>query len=125
MKRILIVEDEPTVSEFLQLLLASIAQDNVVVSESIRGGLAIIGEEDPFDLLITDYHLPDGTGDTIAKAAKARYWKTKVLMISGGLHLEDEPSVLESVDQFLRKPFNPETEFFPTVKNLLGLRLEG
>ena len=69
-RRVLVVEDEPFVREVLAEVLAS---EGFQVTEAACGDEAawLIDRPDPFDLLLTDVHMP-GRLDGLAVAARAR-----------------------------------------------------
>ncbi len=67
MTRVLVVDDDRDLSE---LVAAQLKREGFEVSlaDSLLGALQVASEEDPFDVLITDLHLPDADGDSVAEA---------------------------------------------------------
>ncbi len=106
-ERILLVEDDPSVADLLQLALGQ-AGYAVTAADSGPAALALWPAiRDQVDLLLTDLVMPDGcTGRDLARRLRADRPTLPVLFISGysaelaGLELGD-PAVLN----FLPKPF--------------------
>ena len=107
MARILIVEDEPNMRKLLSMHLRT---DGHVPIESatIRKGLEFI-ENDDFDLILTDYQLPDGKGLDILQAVVQSGAATAVVVLTayGTVELAVEAMRSGAYD-FLTKPFSAE-----------------
>ena len=58
--KILIIDDELSMREFLQILLQNEGYD-VITAADVKFGIEACGH-DYFDLVITDLKLPDGSG---------------------------------------------------------------
>ncbi len=107
-ERILLVEDEPMARESLAEILSS-AGYSVVAVGSGSEALAL-PHTPPFELLLTDFLLPDTKGNSLAKALLERWPKLRVLLMSG--YTDDEilrQEILEGAVNFLQKPFDTET----------------
>jgi PAS domain S-box-containing protein len=80
---VVLIEDEPTI----RVLVTEVLQDGgyrVIAADDGPAGLAILEEEGPVDLLITDVGLPGGlNGRQVADAARVRRPELKVLFITG------------------------------------------
>jgi DNA-binding NtrC family response regulator len=101
MARILLVEDDIDVRPLMQHILSAAGHD-VTAVETVTNALKLIGAQ-PFDLIITDANLPDGSGLKVADAAAAA--GLKALVITGhGLSLQ--PGSLAAYD-YLLKPLRP------------------
>jgi two-component system response regulator PilR (NtrC family) len=97
MFRILLVEDDPEVRPLLEHILLGENYD-VTTAETVANGMTLL-ENQPFDLLITDVNLPDGSGLTVADKAIAAGLKT--LVVTGhGLSLK--PGALAGYDYLLK-----------------------
>ena len=99
-KRILIVDDDPQARNVLRLLL-TIDQHTVVEVENGRQACLTYTPGD-FDLVITDYDMPEMKGDELARTIKCLSPSQRVIMITGvpwKLGGEDNP-----VDAVLIKP---------------------
>lgn len=100
--RIMLVDDDPQVSEVLDLMLKKLGHEVTVINS---GRAAISAFKDgQYDLVITDLGMPDVTGREVAKAVKKEKPGTPVLLITGwGVQLElDE---MPEIDGLIAKPF--------------------
>ncbi len=59
--RILVVENHPDMRRGLEVFLQSLGH-RPQFAEDVHGALEIAGASETFDLLLSDIHLPDGTG---------------------------------------------------------------
>jgi CheY-like chemotaxis protein len=107
-RHILVVDDEPLVRQTVQMLLQD---DGYVVDEAESGPQALaMFEPGKFDMVFTDYFMPDMKGDQLAAAIKKRSPKQPVVMITAfpeRLTCSDCP--LGGIDSFICKPFEVET----------------
>ena len=103
MTRVLIVEDEPAIRQFLRLALSG---DGGAVYEAgtISAGLTEAAERRP-DLVILDLGLPDGDGSEFIRAY--RDWSDAPLLVLSARSQEaDKVGALEAgADDYLVKPF--------------------
>jgi DNA-binding response OmpR family regulator len=97
MARILLVEDDPDVRPLLEHILVS-SGFAVTAVESVSGAISLISSQ-PYDLVVTDVNLPDGSGLGVAdRAAEAG---VKSLVVTGhGLSLA--PGSLAAYDYLLK-----------------------
>ena len=103
-KKILVVDDEPQVSEAIGMLL-SFDGHEVVTAGSGKEALALF-VQDQFDLVITDYHMPGMMGNELALALKERLPGQPVVMITAYADmLKDSAVPLTAVDHLVNKPF--------------------
>jgi len=80
-KRILLVDDEPAARRVLRLLLGL---DKHIVTEAANGNEACrLYAPGDFDLVITDYEMPDMKGDELARTIKCLVPSQRVIMITG------------------------------------------
>lgn len=113
MTRILLVEDDPDVKPLLEHLLLSEGYQ-VTTADSVAVAVSLL-EAQPFDLVICDVNLPDGSGLSIADKASAA--GVKALVVTGyGLSLR--PGSLERYD-YLLKPLRV-AELTATIKRCLA-----
>ena len=104
LQRILIVDDEEFVAFTLQEGLEKLPNCEVVVAMTGQEALELF-EQQPFDLLITDYKMPDMNGVTLAQRIRNLYPRTGIIMITAYSHdLIHEPSAASSIQHFLNKP---------------------
>jgi PAS domain S-box-containing protein len=118
-ERILVVEDEPQVLQFVSSQLVSLGYAVTAVSTA-RDALDLIEQGRCFDLLFTDVVLPQGmSGVELARQAKSLCPELKVLLTSGYSeetfehHGRPDPSTL-----LLRKPYR-RRELAETLRAVL------
>ncbi len=112
MPRVLLVEDDIDVRPLLEHILLE-AEFEVTAVESLTNALALLDKQ-PFDLVVTDVNLPDGSGLKVADRAKER--GMRALVFTGhGLSLK--PGMLAPYD-YLLKPLNVR-EFVDAVRRRL------
>ena len=81
-KRVLVVEDQPTVMQFVVSQLASLGYETATAS-TLKDALALLDQE-RFDLLFTDIALPKGEGGLeLAEWVQATQPGMPVLLTSG------------------------------------------
>ncbi len=104
--RLLLLEDDPLLGEGLRDWLAA---DGHVVDwcRSLAETLAMAGE--PFDALLVDWQLPDGSGLDWLKGRRSRGDRTPALMLTARDRLAQRVEGLDAgADDYLVKPFAPE-----------------
>jgi len=117
---ILVVDDELSMRELLEVLLAKEGY-KVTCAENGRDAIARI-KKTVFDLLLCDIRLGDITGIDVLKALKEENRDTVVIMISAYATTEAAVEAMnEGAYDFVPKPFNNE-ELKQTIKNALNLR---
>lgn len=103
-KRILVVDDEPSVCDAVRLMLAFDGHE-VATANSAKEALGLF-EQRPFDVVITDYVMPSMKGDELAAQIKARNPKQPVIMITAYAEmLQSSGTPLKGVDAVISKPF--------------------
>jgi CheY-like chemotaxis protein len=107
-RRILIVDDEPTVRQSVQLLLQD---DGYIVDEAGSGAEALaLFEPGKFDMVFTDYLMPEMKGDQLAATIKRLSPKQPVVMLTAFPEkLQSSDCPLGGVDSIICKPFELET----------------
>lgn len=102
--RLLVVEDDAATARSLRDGLRAEGW-SVAVAGSGAAALAAVREE-PLDLVILDWMLPDGDGIAVLRALRAEGRRLPVLMLTARDALEDRVSGLEhGADDYLVKPF--------------------
>jgi len=101
-RRILLVDDDPGVREVVGFVLGL---DHHRVVEA-RNGKEALGrfQQEKFDLVITDYAMPEMNGQELASRLRQLKHEQRILMISG--HANLLPHVGRDVDLLLGKPFS-------------------
>lgn len=115
--RILVVEDEKKVSNFLRQALE---EENYAVDQSFDGedGLAM-AEVYEYDLLILDLMLPGKEGINIIQSLRREKRKMPILVLTAKDSVRDKVAALDSGgDDYLTKPFSIE-EFLSRVRALM------
>lgn len=102
--RVLLVEDDPTIAEFVEHGLKEAGYAVDVVSDG-RTGLeyAVAG---PYDAAVVDVMLPQMDGLALIDALRARGVRTPVLILSARRSVDDRVRGLQAGgDDYLTKPF--------------------
>ncbi|HGY5538263.1 MAG TPA: response regulator transcription factor, partial [Prochlorococcus sp.] len=106
--RILLVDDEPRLTELLRLEL-DVEGYEVSVAENGASGLIKARSEPPPNLIILDWNLPDFTGVDVCQRIRSSGIKTPILMLTGNDDVTDRVKALDAgVDDYLTKPFSIE-----------------
>ena len=99
-KRVLLVEDNSRLRQAIRLAL-SLEGHTVTEVENARHACHLFTPGD-FDLVITEYAMPEMTGDELARTIKCLVPSQPILMIASS---EPIPRSDIPVDGLLRKPF--------------------
>ncbi|MDI9629672.1 MAG: response regulator transcription factor [Acidobacteriota bacterium] len=119
MTRILIAEDEPRISSFIEKGLRAEGMSTSVVADGQEAAaLAISGE---FDLLILDLGLPGLDGFGVLQRIQAERATLPVIILTARDAVEDTVAALSGgADDYMRKPFA-----FDELLARIRLRLHG
>jgi CheY-like chemotaxis protein len=113
-RRILLVDDEPSVRETVEFLLRL---DGHAVTQATNGRQALeMFECQRYDLVITDYSMPEMRGDTLAVKIKEKAPTQPILMITA--YPQKLGGVENPVNALLSKPFSI-SELRSEIKRLL------
>jgi two-component system copper resistance phosphate regulon response regulator CusR len=104
MKKILLVEDEPGVIDFIK---KGLTEQNYEVSVAFDAGSALqMANESEFDIYILDIMLPDKNGMEVCKSLRQRNIKSPVLFLSAlGTSENIALGLNVGADDYLVKPF--------------------
>ncbi len=103
--RILVIEDEPTVVEFLRTGLTYEGYE-VRVTESGREGLELALNQD-FDLIILDLMLPDMDGFDVCRKLRSYGKDVPIIMLTARTEIQDRVRGLDlGADDYITKPFS-------------------
>ncbi len=117
---ILVVDDELSMREFLEVLLSR-AGYRVTSAESGRKAVEKLSKKD-FDLLLCDIRLGDITGLEVLRAAKSKNPQTVVILISAYATAETAVEAMnDGAYDYVPKPFDNE-ELLSTVAKALALK---
>ena len=118
-KNILIIDDDPEISELLETFLRQNGSD-VVLESNAEKGLAQ-ARKNEFDIILLDIMLPDSTGVDALRNMHKVAPQTPIIMITGGndLDLAKECLKLGAAD-YITKPFDFEYLHTTVIANMLG-----
>ncbi len=102
-KRILIVDDDPSVRESLEKILLDIGYD-VVLAINGSDGEAELGRQ-AFDLLILDMNMPDRDGWDVLGCANSTQPLLPVIIVTGMFDQLDT-TIIPGVAALLKKPID-------------------
>jgi two-component system response regulator PilR (NtrC family) len=115
--RILVVDDEKSMREFLEIMLSQEGYD-VTVAENGTGACRILDTE-TFDLVITDIRMKDVDGIDVLKKSKSMQPGTMVVLISAFATAETAVEAMkEGAYDYIPKPFKVD-EFKAIVEEAL------
>ena len=121
-RRILLIDDDPTVRRTMADLLQEVGH-TVVVAEGGAEGLAHLGQN-RVDLVITDLGMPGMTGWEVARAVKLVTSHPPVVLLTGwGEHPARHSEHAGLVDRILGKPVRLD-ELLTTIRDLTRSRDE-
>jgi two-component system response regulator PilR (NtrC family) len=103
--RILVCDDEASLREMLQILLRREGY-RVDAVDGVRAAREQLGSADPYDAVITDLVMPDGTGMEVLEAVRTRSKDTQVLMITAYATTEEAVEAMRmGAYDYVQKPF--------------------
>jgi DNA-binding response OmpR family regulator len=104
--KVMIVDDDRTMTSLMQTLLELDGYDVVIVS---RGADVIAkAEQTRPDIIVMDYHLADTHGVEIVKDIRAHSTLSHTpIVIASGMDVSDEV-LAAGANEFLTKPFDPD-----------------
>lgn len=106
-KRLLVVDDEPEICEFLKAFF----EDRDYSVRTASSGLEALQvlETDPPQLMLLDIHMPGMDGMNVLRRVKANYPKIKVIMVTA---IETRDKIEEALrlgaDNYITKPLSLE-----------------
>lgn len=105
--KILIIEDDDGVREFLRV---SLTDDHHVVDTSPNGADgSFLARTNPYDIIILDYSLPDKNGLQICQEIRASGIETPILFLTVNSEINKKVAALEKgADDYMVKPFSFE-----------------
>ena len=119
--RLLLIEDDITLGEGLRDFLESDGH-NISCVKTLKQARTITSE--PFDCLLIDWNLPDGSGISLLRDLRHKGNGTPAIVLTARDMLEDRIKGLDSgADDYLVKPFAPE-ELSARLRSLVR-RLSG
>ena len=120
LNRILVVDDDELVAEYLAALLVSENYEVKVLNRSAEALQYFIDNPDDFDLVVTDQIMPELTGVEIAQEMLKLRPNTPVLLITGySEKVTAENAKLFGLSGFFSKPIN-EDLFLNQISKLVS-----
>ncbi len=103
--RVLVIEDEPTIIEFLRVGL-TYEHSAVEIAEDGPAGLALAKQHD-FDLIILDVMLPSLDGFEVCRQLRQSGYDVPIIMLTARKEVPDRVTGLNlGADDYLTKPFS-------------------
>ncbi len=119
--RILVVDDEPSMQEFLQIFFRREGYD-VVAAGDVDTALVAI-ENDEFDVVITDMQMPERSGLDLLRAVNETSPETVVIVITAFASTDSAIAAMkEGAYDYITKPFKVD-EIRVTVEKALEKKL--
>lgn len=115
----LIIEDDKDIAMFIANLLKIINVDSIVAHNLSQGREALKGPKS-FDMLIVDYHLPDGTATSFLEELQKKKIHLPTVVTSGNPDSIKLPSLVAGANVVIGKPFS-DAELLMVVRNLLKI----
>jgi len=122
---ILVIDDEPEARDLLRRLLEKDGH-SVITAGSGQEGISIfetvLSQQKPFDLVITDFGMPQMNGGQVAKAIKSIAPSTPVILLSGwDSRGNADAEALSLIDCLLDKPTTGQ-ELRLAIKRVIAQR---
>jgi len=103
--RVLVVDDEASLREMLSLLLKRHGFA-VEVAEGQRRAVELLASRGPFDVVVTDLSMPDGSGMGVLQEARKLDDSTQVIMITAyATTAQAVQAMREGAYDYIKKPF--------------------
>ncbi|MFA9410851.1 MAG: sigma-54-dependent transcriptional regulator [Deltaproteobacteria bacterium] len=119
--RILVCDDEASLREMLQILLRREGY-RVDVVDGVHAARDQLGSADPYDVVITDLVMPDGTGMEVLDAVRTRSADTQILMVTAYATTEQAVEAMrKGAYDYVQKPFKNH-ELLATLEKALEKR---
>ena len=107
--RVLLVDDSPSARKFMRRVLENLGIDKFVEAENGREAVSILSET-MFDLVVTDYNMPEMDGRALVEYIRKQSWQATVpiLMVTSEADKGRLAGVEEAgVSGICDKPFEP------------------
>ena len=106
MSRVLVVEDEQHIAEGLRFNLSAEGHETTVAGSGEQALDMLLGQRQPFDVVVLDVMLPGKDGFVVASELRAAGRYVPILMLTARSRPEDVLRGFESgADDYLPKPF--------------------
>lgn len=105
MKKILIVEDETTISLELQKLLQNSGYEAIILKDFTNSKENILKEK--ADLILLDINLPKINGEILLKEIRKKSNVPIIMVTSRSGEIDEALSISYGADDYITKPYNP------------------
>jgi DNA-binding NtrC family response regulator len=121
---ILLIDDDPGLSEVIELLL--VREGHAVKrAGTVKGGLECMREAE-IELVITDLKLPDGTGLNVIAAIRASHPRLPIIMITSYSSIDSAVGALRAgAFDYVIKPFDNDELLHAVARALAEGRARG
>lgn len=118
--KVLIVDDDEDMRATLSDFISQMGVRVRTAGDVAEARSACAGENPPFDLVLADLKLPDGTGLDVLKAAHARSTEILVTIVTGYASLETAiDAIRHGAYDYITKPFSLD-EIGIQVRNMIS-----
>ena len=109
-KHVLIVEDDPQGGKLIEMVLNKLGVGNISRTLNGKNGWEAINNSDGnFDLVISDWNMPEMTGIELLSKVRHEYGNLPFIMITGRGTMESAVDAQgEGVTWFISKPYSPQ-----------------
>jgi len=116
----LVVDDDESMRATLMAYISRMGVQVRAVADVAEARRTLQAEPVPFDIVLTDLRLPDGSGLDIVKAARSRNSASLVTIITGFASLETAIEAIRlGAHDYVTKPFSLD-QIGITVRNMVG-----
>lgn len=121
-KKVLVVDDAAFIRNLVKTTLQRLNISKVQDAEHGRDALAMLIKSSDFDLIISDFHMPEMDGMQLLKAVREddRLKSIPFLMLTSDVSQEVvKEAIGAGVNDYITKPFKPEP-FIKKVEKLIN-----
>jgi CheY-like chemotaxis protein len=120
--QLLFIDDEPALARLGYSVLTQLGYDVAAYTSSAEALAAFQAAPHHFDLVITDYTMPQMTGDVLTRALRQLRVDIPIILETGFSHTIDaEQAAALGIDAFLLKPWTVR-ELARTIAQVLAQR---
>src|ERR1700719_2130554 len=115
--RVLLIEDESTTAQSIELMLKS--EGFNIYGTDLGGEGVDLGKLYDYDIILLDLNLPDMSGFEVLRSLRVSKVKTPILILSGIAGVEDKVKGLGlGADDYMTKPFQ-KTELVARIRAIV------
>lgn len=108
--RILICDDDEIGRNIMRILLKRMKNVEADFAANGAEGLELFVTNNNYDLIITDLHMPEISGDELIEVVREDFDSEVPIIVTTGSYFGDEKSLYNEldIDEVLVKPYKPE-----------------